>query len=202
VKVLDRVTFRVGREDKIAFVGENDLATTTIFKIVMGEMEPDEGTFKWGVSTTQSYFPKDSSAFFEGSDLTILDWMRQYSKDTTETYLRGFCGRMLFSGDDIFKKVEVLSGGEKVRCMLSRMMMFGSNVIILDQPTNHLDLESITAVNNGLIDYKGVVLFASHDHEFTQTIANRIIKFTPEGIIDKMGEYEDFIEFYGGQNIY
>ncbi|MEG0834163.1 MAG: ATP-binding cassette domain-containing protein [Christensenellaceae bacterium] len=202
VKVLNNISFRLNRDDKVAFIGENELAATTLFKILTEEIEPDEGTFKWGVSTTQSYFPKDSSAFFEGSDLTILDWMRQYSKDTTETYLRGFCGRMLFSGDDIFKKVEVLSGGEKVRCMLSRMMMFGSNVIILDQPTNHLDLESITAVNNGLIDYKGVVLFASHDHEFTQTIANRIIKFTPEGIIDKMGEYEDFIELYGGQNIY
>ena len=147
VKVLDHVTFRVGREDKIAFVGENELATTTLFQILAGELEPDEGSYKWGVSTSQSYFPKDNTAYFEGCDLSILQWLEQYARDTTESYLRGFLGKMLFSGDDVTKQVKVLSGGEKVRCMLSRMMMFGSNVLMLDQPTNHLDLESITAVN-------------------------------------------------------
>ena len=201
-KVLSNVSFVMGREDKIAFLGDTEIAATTLFQILMGEMEPDEGTFKWGGTTSQSYFPKDNSSFFDECDLNILDWLRQYSKDTTETYLRGFCGRMLFSGEDVFKKVNVLSGGEKVRCMLSRMMMFGSNVLVLDQPTNHLDLESITAVNNGLVDFKGAVLFASHDHEFIDTVANRIIRFTPDGLLDKQGTYEEFIEQYGGGNIY
>lgn len=201
-KVLSNVSFVMGREDKIAFLGDTEIAATTLFQILMGEMEPDEGTFKWGGTTSQSYFPKDNSSFFDECDLNILDWLRQYSKDTTETYLRGFCGRMLFSGEDVFKKVNVLSGGEKVRCMLSRMMMFGSNVLVLDQPTNHLDLESITAVNNGLVDFKGAVLFASHDHEFIDTVANRIIRFTPAGLLDKQGTYEEFIEQYGGGNIY
>ena len=201
-KVLSNVSFVMGREDKIAFLGDTEIAATTLFQILMGEMEPDEGTFKWGGTTSQSYFPKDNSSFFDECDLNILDWLRQYSKDTTETYLRGFCGRMLFSGEDVFKKVNVLSGGEKVRCMLSRMMMFGSNVLVLDQPTNHLDLESITAVNNGLVDFKGAVLFASHDHEFIDTVANRIIRFTPAGLLDKEGTYEEFIEQYGGGNIY
>lgn len=201
-KVLSNVSFVMGREDKIAFLGDTEIAATTLFQILMGEMEPDEGTFKWGGTTSQSYFPKDNSSFFDECDLNILDWLRQYSKDTTETYLRGFCGRMLFSGEDVFKKVNVLSGGEKVRCMLSRMMMFGSNVLVLDQPTNHLDLESITAVNNGLVDFKGAVLFASHDHEFIDTVANRIILFTPDGLLDKQGTYEEFIEQYGGGNIY
>ncbi|MEG1990532.1 MAG: ATP-binding cassette domain-containing protein, partial [Christensenella sp.] len=200
-KVLNNVSFRMNRTDKIAFLGDTEVAATALFQILMGESEPDEGTFKWGVSTSQSYFPKDNSAFFDDCDDNILDWLRRYSKDTTETYLRGFCGRMLFSGEDVFKEVNVLSGGERVRCMLSRMMMFGSNVLVLDQPTNHLDLESITAVNSGLSDFSGAVLFASHDHEFIDTIANRIIRFTPDGIIDKQCTYEEFIDQYGG-NIY
>lgn len=193
-KVLNNVSFTVNKGDKIAFIGENEIAITTLFKILMGELEPDQGSYKWGVSITTSYFPKDNTAFFDGCDLSILDWIRQYSKDTTETYLRGFLGRMLFSGEDIFKPVKVLSGGEKVRCMFSRMMLFGSNALVLDQPTNHLDLESITAVNNGLVSFKGNVLFTSHDHEFMQTIANRIIEITPDGIIDRMCTYDEYIE--------
>ena len=193
-KVLNNVSFTVNKGDKIAFIGENEITITTLFKILMGELEPDQGSYKWGVSITTSYFPKDNTAFFDGCDLSILDWIRQYSKDTTETYLRGFLGRMLFSGEDIFKPVKVLSGGEKVRCMFSRMMLFGSNALVLDQPTNHLDLESITAVNNGLVSFKGNVLFTSHDHEFMQTIANRIIEITPDGIIDRMCTYDEYIE--------
>ena len=195
VKVLNNVSFRVNRTDKIVFLGENEVAATTLFKILMEETEPDEGSFKWGVSTQTSYYPKENGAFFDGSELTIIKWLEQYSpRDTTETYLRGFLGRMLFSGDDVYKPVNVLSGGERVRCMLSRMMMKGSNVLVVDQPTNHLDLESITAVNNGLIDFKGVVLFSSHDREFVQTIANRIIEFTPDGIVDKMCTYDEYLE--------
>jgi ATPase subunit of ABC transporter with duplicated ATPase domains len=161
----------------------------------MGEIEPDSGSFKWGVSTSQSYFPKDNSSFFDSCDLSILKWLEQYSKDLTETYLRGFLGRMLFSGDDVLKPVCVLSGGEKVRCMFSRMMMFGANVLVIDQPTNHLDLESITAVNNGLADFKGVLLFSSHDHQFIQTVANRIIEFTDEALIDRVSTFDEYIEF-------
>ena len=199
VKVLDNVSFRVNRGDKIAFVGENEIAKTTLFKILMEELEPDEGTFKWGTTITTSYFPLDNSAFFNDCDLNLVDWLGQYTGDTaeetTESFKRSFLGRMLFSGDDVFKPVTVPPGGEKVRCMLSRMMLFGSNVLVLDQPTNHLDLESITAVNNGLIDFKGVVLFSSHDHEFVQTIANRIMEFENGKLIDKMGTYEDYIAF-------
>ena len=199
VKLLDKVYFSVGRTDKIAFVGEDEIAKTTLFKIVMGELEPDEGSYKWGTTITTSYFPLDNSAFFNNCDLNLLDWLAQYTADnaeeSTESFKRSFLGRMLFSGDDVFKPVKVLSGGEKVRCMLSRMMLFGSNVLVLDQPTNHLDLESITAVNNGLIDFKGVVLFSSHDHEFVQTIANRIMEFENGKLIDKMGTYEDYIAF-------
>ena len=198
VKVLDNVSFIVGREDKIAFVADNEFAVPTLFKILMEEMEPDEGTFKWGVSTSRSYFPQDNSAYFNDTEDSIIKRLEQYSKDTTETYLRGFLGKMLFSGEDVYKPVKVLSGGEKVRCMLSRMMMFGSNVLLLDQPTNHLDLESITAVNNGLIDFKGVVLFASHDHEFTQTVANRIIEILPEGgTFDRVTTYDEYLEMKG-----
>ncbi len=193
-KILNNVSFVVGREDKIAFVGEHELANTTLFKILMEEIEPDEGTFKWGVSTSRSYFPLDNTDFFRDSEFDIINWLKQYSSDTTDTYLRGFLGRMLFSGDDVFKSVKVLSGGEKVRCMLSRMMMYGSNVLVVDQPTNHLDLESITAVNNGLIDFKGVVLLSSHDHQFIQTTANRIIELTSGGIKDKVITYDEFIE--------
>lgn len=199
IKVLDSITFRLNKGDKVAFVAENEIAMTTLFKILMEELEPDEGSFKWGVSTTQSYFPQDNSRFFDGCDLSIVDWMRQYAKDQTETYLRGFLGRMLFSGDDIFKPVKVLSGGEKVRCMFSRMMLFGSNVLVLDQPTNHLDLESITAVNNGLEDFKGNILFASHDHEFMQTVANRIIELDGEKI-DRVCTYDEYLEYKKERN--
>ena len=196
-KVLDNVSFRVNKGDKIAFVGEDEIAKTTLFKILMEELEPDEGTFKWGTTITTSYFPLDNSAFFNGCDLNLVDWLGQYTADNaeegTESFKRSFLGRMLFSGDDVFKPVKVLSGGEKVRCMLSRMMLFGSNVLILDQPTNHLDLESITAVNNGLIDFKGVVLFASHDHEFVQTVANRIMELVDGKLIDKMCTYDEYI---------
>ena len=196
-KVLDNVSFRVNKGDKIAFVGEDEIAKTTLFKILMEEMEPDAGTFKWGTTITTSYFPLDNSAFFNDCELNLVDWLGQYTADNaeegTESFKRSFLGRMLFSGDDVFKPVKVLSGGEKVRCMLSRMMLFGSNVLILDQPTNHLDLESITAVNNGLIDFKGVVLFASHDHEFVQTVANRIMEFVDGKLIDKMGTYDEYI---------
>ena len=196
-KVLDNVSFRVNKGDKIAFVGEDEIATTTLFKILMEELEPDAGTFKWGTTITTSYFPLDNSAFFNDCDLNLVDWLGQYTADNaeegTETFTRSFLGRMLFSGDDVYKPVKVLSGGEKVRCMLSRMMLFGSNALVLDQPTNHLDLESITAVNNGLIDFKGVVLFASHDHEFVQTIANRVMEFVDGKLIDKMCTYDAYI---------
>lgn len=195
VKLLNNVSFRMNKGDKIAFVGENEIANTTFFKILMEEMEPDEGTFKWGVSTSRSYFPMDNTSFFNDCDLNLLKWLGQFTEETTETFMRGFLGRMLFSGDDVFKSVNVLSGGEKVRCMLSRMMLFGSNVLILDQPTNHLDLESITAVNNGLIDFKGVLLFSSHDHQFIQTIANRIIEIKEDGTInDRTCTYDEYIE--------
>ena len=194
VKVLDNVSFRVNKDDKIAFVGENEIANTTLFKIIMGEMEPDEGSYKWGVTITTSYFPMDNSAYFHGCELNLVEWLSQYTNETTESFMRGFLGRMLFSGDDVYKEVQVLSGGEKVRCMLSRMMLFGSNALVLDQPTNHLDLESITAVNQGLTNFKGNVLFASHDHEFIQTIANRIMEFRPDGtLIDKLCTYDEYI---------
>ncbi|KAF5069312.1 ABC-F family ATP-binding cassette domain-containing protein [Oscillibacter valericigenes] len=198
-KLLNNVSFRVNKGDKIAFVGENELAKTTLFKIIMEELEADEGSFKWGTTISTSYFPLDNSAFFNDCNLNLVEWLGQYTADNaeegTESFKRSFLGRMLFSGDEVFKAVKVLSGGEKVRCMLSRMMLFGSNALVLDQPTNHLDLESITAVNKGLIEYKGVVLFASHDHEFVQTVANRIIDFQPDGtIIDKACTYDDYIE--------
>ena len=193
-KVLNNVSFRVNKDDKIAFVGEKELAITTLFKIVMGEMEPDEGTYKWGVTITASYFPKDNNKFFEGVNLNLVDWLRQYSDEKSESYLRGFLGRMLFSGEEALKEANVLSGGEKVRCMLSRMMLNNANLLILDQPTNHLDLESITALNNGLRDYKSCLLFASHDHQFIQTVANRIIELTDEGLVDKVMPYDEYLE--------
>ena len=193
VKLLNNVSFTVRKNDKIAFVVKSEQAITMLFKILMEEETPDSGSFKWGLSTSRSYFPADNSAFFN-SDLNLIDWMRQYSKDQTETYIRGFLGRMLFSGEDVFKPVKVLSGGEKVRCMLARMMMFGSNVLVLDQPTNHLDLESITAVNNGLKNFKGIVLFSSHDHKFISTVANRIIFIKPQGIQDITQSYDEYLE--------
>lgn len=195
-KVLDNVSFIVRRDDKIAFISDHELAMTTLFQILTGEMKPDEGSFKWGTTTTQSYFPKDNNEYFDGHEENMLDWLAPYSRtDTLESTLRGFLGRMLFSGDDVYKPVRVLSGGEKVRLMLSRMMLFGSNVLVIDQPTNHLDLESITAVNNGVRDFKGTVLFASHDHEFVQTIATRIIEIRSTGVLDKECSYDEFLEF-------
>ncbi|MCA1053939.1 ATP-binding cassette domain-containing protein [Rossellomorea aquimaris] len=200
VKVLDNVSFIMNKEDKIALVGTDEIAKTTLFKILAGEMEPDSGSFKWGVTTSQAYFPKDNSEYFEGSEPTLVDWLRQYSPDDeSETFLRGFLGRMLFSGEEVLKKPSVLSGGEKVRCMLSKMMLSGSNVLLLDEPTNHLDLESITALNNGLISYKGAMIFASHDHQFIQTIANRIIEIKDGGIIDKQTTYDEFLEMKASQ---
>ena len=193
VKVLDNISFIVGHDDKIAFVGSNEAATTTLFRILVGEIEPDEGLFKWGVTTSQAYFPKDSGAEFN-SDSTIVEWLTQYSPDPDTTYVRGFLGRMLFAGDDGMKKVKVLSGGEKVRCLLSKMMISGANILIFDDPTNHLDMESITALNNGLIKFPGVTLFTSHDHQFIQTTANRIMEIMPNGqLIDKMTTYDEYL---------
>ena len=192
VKVLDNISFTVGHDDKIAFVGPNTIATTTLFKILAGEEEPDEGSYKWGVTTSQGYFPKDNTKEFD-NDLVIADWLAQYSDDKDATYVRGFLGRMLFAGEDGVKKVKVLSGGEKVRCLLSKLMIMGSNVLILDEPTNHLDMESITALNNGLIKFPGVVLFACQDHQFVQTTANRIIEITNSGLIDKQTTYDEYL---------
>ena len=192
VKVLDNVSFIVNHDDKIAFVGSNELATTTLFNIITGNMEPDEG-YKWGVTTSQAYFPKDSAAEFNRED-TIVEWLTQYSPDPDPTYVRGFLGRMLFAGDDGVKKVKVLSGGEKVRCLISKMMICGANVLIFDDPTNHLDMESITALNNGLIKFPGVTLFTSHDHQFIQTTANRIMEIVPSGqLIDKITTYDEYL---------
>ena len=195
VKVLDNISFIMNKDDKIALVGTNETAKTVLFKILTGEMEPDSGSFKWGITTSQSYFPNDNSKFFENSDVNLVDWLRQFSpQDETESFLRGFLGRMLFSGEEVLKKASVLSGGEKVRCMLSKMMLSGANVLLLDEPTNHLDLESITALNNGLIAFKGSLIFASHDHQFIQTIANRIIELTPNGMVDKQMAYDEYLD--------
>ena len=194
VKVLDNISFIINREDKVAFVGGNELAKTTLFKILAGEMEPDEGTFKWGVTTSQAYFPKDNTEEFN-CDLPIVDWLTQYSPVKDVTYVRGFLGRMLFAGDDGVKKVNVLSGGEKVRCLVSKMMISGANVLMFDEPTDHLDMESITALNNGLIKFPGVILFSSRDHQFVQTTANRIMEIVPGGaLIDKMTTYDEYLE--------
>ena len=195
VKLLDKVSFTVNHGDKIAFVGENENAHTALFKILTGEWEPDEGTVKWGQTATYSYFPKDNTEFFKDNDDNLVEWLRQFSSDPHEAYLRGFLGRMLFSGDEVYKPVKVLSGGEKVRCMLSRMMLSGANVLLLDQPTNHLDLESIAAVNNGLEAVKCNVLFSSHDHQLVQTVANRIFDFTPDGkLVDRQMTYDEYLE--------
>jgi len=193
-KILDKISFIMGKDDKIAFIGENENAITAMFKILAGELEPDEGEVKWGVSTTQSYFPKDNTLYFADNELSIIDWIRQYSEDKKESYLRTFLGRMLFTGDDVYKEVRVLSGGEKVRCMLSRLMLSGASVLLLDQPTNHLDLESVAALNNGMIDYKGNIIFTTHDHQLIQTVANRIIEFKDGGIIDRAMTYDEYVE--------
>ena len=193
VKVLDNISFTLGREDKVAFVGANEQAITTFFKILTGEMEPDEGNYKWGVTSSQAYFPKDNTQEFD-NDLTITDWLTQYSEIKDATYVRGFLGRMLFPGEDGVKRVRVLSGGEKVRCLLSKMMISGANILILDEPTNHLDMESITALNNGLIKFPGVILFTSHDHQFVQTTANRIMEILPNGkLVDKITTYDEYL---------
>lgn len=195
VNVLDNISFTMNKGDKIALIGKNEMAKTALLAILAGETEPDEGSFKWGVTTSQAYFPKDHNDFFDGVELNLVDWLRQFSpQDETESYLRGFLGRMLFSGEEVLKQASVLSGGEKVRCMLSKMMLSGANVLLLDEPTNHLDLESITALNNGLIHFKGSILFTSHDHQFIETIANRMIELTPKGIIDKQMTYNEYLE--------
>lgn len=196
VKLLDKVTFIVNKNDKIAFVGENEMAQTTMFKLLTGELEPDEGSIKWGQTVTTSYLPKDNGEYFDGHDESLVDWIRQFSAKKDDVYLRGFLGRMLFSGDEVFKPVDVLSGGEKVRCMLSRMMLSGANVILLDQPTNHLDMEAIQAVNKGLCAFPGNILLASHDHELLQTACNRVIEFQPDGsILDRPGTYDDYLDW-------
>ena len=192
VKVLDNISFMVGKEDKIAFVGPNELAKTTLFRILMGEIKPDEGDYKWGVTTSQAYFPKDSKEEFAGDD-TIYDWLMQYSPEKDVTYVRGFLGRMLFAGDDGMKRVNVLSGGEKVRCLLSKMMISGSNILILDEPTDHLDMESISALNTALIKFPGVILFSSRDHQVTETTANRIMEIRDGKLIDKMTTYDEYL---------
>ena len=191
--MLDNISFILGHDDKVAFVGGNELAKTTLFKILSGELEPDEGTYKWGVTTSQAYFPKDSTKEFD-SELSISDWLMGYSPVKDVTYVRGFLGRMLFPGEDGVKKLNVLSGGERVRCLLSRMMISGANILILDEPTNHLDMESITALNNGLIKFPGVILFASRDHQFVQTTANRIMEIMPDGtLVDKVTTYDEYL---------
>lgn len=204
-KLLNNISFTLNHDDKIAIIGENEIAITALMQILAGEDEPDEGTVKWGVSTSRSYFPKDNSKYFDGCELNLVDWLRQYSaagfETQNESYIRGFLGRMLFSGDDVFKQVNVLSGGEKVRCMLSRMMLYGSNILILDQPTNHLDLESIAALNNGLIRYPETVLFTSHDHQFVQTVADRIIEISGDKIIDRKGAYDDFLATFDEEQL-
>ncbi|BBH21865.1 ABC transporter ATP-binding protein [Paenibacillus baekrokdamisoli] len=194
VKLIDNLTLAINKGDKIALVGPHTLPKTILFQLLTGELEPDAGTFSWGITTSQAYFPKDNAQYFDGVDMNLVDWLRQYSKEQDESFIRGFLGRMLFSGDEALKKASVLSGGEKVRCMLSKMMLSSSNVLLMDEPTNHLDLESITALNNGLIDFDGTLIFTSHDQQFVQTIANRIIEITPTGIIDRIMPYDEYLE--------
>lgn len=192
-KVLNNISFTINTGDKVVILSNNDIVKTTLFQILAGEMEPDSGSYEWGMTTSQSYFPKDNSEYFENVDLSLIDWMRQFSTDQHEEYVRGFLGRMLFSGEEARKMAKVLSGGEKVRCMLSKMMLSGANVLLLDNPTDHLDLESITSLNKSLIRFPGTVLFTTHDHEFIQTVANKIIEITPNGILEKEMEYDDYI---------
>jgi ATPase subunit of ABC transporter with duplicated ATPase domains len=193
-KILDNVSFTVNKGDKICFVSRNPLAKVTLFKILMGEIEPDEGKYRWGVTTTRAFLPLDNAEYFDGIDLSLVDWLRQYSIEKDETFIRGFLGKMLFSGEESLKKANVISGGEKVRCMLSKMMLSASNVLILNEPTNHLDLESIQALNNGLVAFKGTLLFTSHDHKFIETIANRVVALTPNGIFDRVSTFDAFLE--------
>ncbi|SHJ42504.1 ABC-F family ATP-binding cassette domain-containing protein [Tepidibacter formicigenes] len=193
VKVLDNVSFRLEKDDKVIFLGD-EIAKTTLFEILMGEIEPDEGSFKWGITTSRDYLPKNHNKYFDGVELSLVDWLRQYSEEKSESFIRGFLGRMLFSGEEALKKADVLSGGEKVRCMLSKLMLSNANVLILDEPTNHLDLESITSVNKGLINFNGSVLFTSHDHQFIQTIANRVIEITPKGVMDRKMSFDEYLE--------
>lgn len=192
-KIFENVSFTINTGDKVVLLSRNDIAKTTLFQILAGEMEPDSGTYEWGITTSQSYFPKDNSEYFEDVDLSLIDWLRQFSKDQDEQYVRGFLGRMLFSGEEAKKSAKVLSGGEKVRCMLSRMMLSGANVLMLDNPTDHLDLESITSLNKSLEKFDGTVLFTTHDHEFIQTVATKIIEITPNGILEKEMEYDDYL---------
>ena len=194
VKVLDNITFRLTKGDKVIFLSKNEQAITMLFKILAGEEEPDSGSYKWGVTTAVSYLPNDNTEYFEGIKMNLIDWLRQYSEEQAESYIRGFLGRMLFSGEEVLKSASVLSGGEKVRCMLSRMMINNSNVLIMDDPTNHLDLESITALNEGLIRFTGGILFSSHDHQFINTIASRVIELTPKGVVDKMTTFDEYLE--------
>ncbi len=199
VKVLDNVSFTINPGDKVVFLSRNDIVKTTLLSILAGELEPDSGSYTWGVTTTQAYMPKDNTEYFDGCDLSIIDWLRQYSPDQHDSFVRGFLGRMLFSGEEATKKAKVLSGGEKVRCMLSKMMLTGANVLLFDNPTNHLDLESITSLNKALIKFDGTILFSAHDHEFINTVANRIIEITPNGVLDKLTEYDEYIEDEGIQ---
>ena len=199
VKVLDNFSMRLEKGDKVAFVGEENLAKTTLFQILMGEIEPDEGSFKWGVTITPAYFPKDNNRYFDGVELNLVDWLRQYSKEKDETFVRGFLGRMLFTGEESQKMAKVLSGGERVRCMLSRMMLSGANFLLLDEPTNHLDLESITSLNNGLINFPGTLMLISQDHQLVETVANRIVEISPEGVFDKRVDYNTYLEMKGVQ---
>lgn len=192
--LLNNVSFKLNKGDKIALVGTNEQAKTALFKILMGEIEPDGGEYKWGITTSQAYFPKDNTEYFEQVDMNLVDWLRQYSTEKAESFIRGYLGRMLFSGEEALKEAQVLSGGERVRCMLCKMMLSNANVLLLDEPTNHLDLESITSLNDGLIAFPGTIIFASHDHEFVQTIANRIIEMTPQGLIDKRMTYDEYLE--------
>jgi ATPase subunit of ABC transporter with duplicated ATPase domains len=192
-KIIDNFSFIMGRDDKIALIGDNENAITTMFKLLAGEIKPDKGDIKWGVTATYSYFPKDNTEYFIDADLTIIDWIRQFSEDKRESYLRTFLGRMLFTGDDVYKKVGVLSGGEKVRCMLSKLMLSGASVLLLDQPTNHLDLESVAALNNGMSDFNGNIIFTTHDHQLIETVANRLIEFTEDKITDRVMTYAEYI---------
>ena len=193
VRVLDDVSFVVNHYDKIAIIGANEIAITALFKILAGEWEPDEGTVRWGVTASCSYFPKDNASYFENRQENLVEWLSEYSEDKHESFLRQFLGRMLFSGEEVYKSVQVLSGGEKVRCMLSRMMLSGANVLLLDQPTNHLDLESIAALNNGMTEFKGNILFTTHDHQMIQTVANRIIEIKEHGTADFSGTYDEYL---------